>query len=145
MRPALLLISLGLWGCDPEPPPPVLDCPVEGEAPAPTLLEVYAQLQSPICGNCHFPGSQAPDQSSPEALAALIDADSALYPPLKIIAPGDLRRSLMYLKVMGGTDAGYTGPLGEDTGVLMPRGGPALAEEKKALLRRWICAGAPAG
>jgi len=139
----MLPLVLGLAACDPPPPELVLDCAPDAGTPAPVLLDVYAELQSPTCSSCHFPGSQDPDQSSPEALAALIGADSVLYPPLKIIAPGDLRNSVMYLKVMGGTEAGYLGPNGEDTGHLMPRGGPPLSDEKRDLLRRWICGGAP--
>lgn len=136
-------LCAAIVACEPELPPPVLDCSADAGVPHPVLLDVYAQLQVPVCSSCHYPGAQAPPQDSPEALAALIGADSIGYPTMKIIDPGNLRNSLMYLKVMGGTDAGYLGPNGEDTGFLMPRGGPPLPEEKTDLLRRWICAGAP--
>lgn len=138
---AIALLVL-LSGCPGEEPPElILDCPVDAGVEV-VLLDVYAEIHSPVCSNCHFAGSQAPPMSSPEALGALVGAESAEYAPLKVIVPGSLRESLMYLKVMGGTDAGYVGPAGEDTGQLMPRGGPPLSEEQKDLLRRWICQGA---
>lgn len=142
-RVALLAGAVvALTACPGDPPELILDCPADAGV-APTLLDVYAEIHSPVCSNCHFAGSQAPAMSSPEALQALINADSLQYAPLKILVPGDLRQSLMYLKVMGGTDAGYVGPNGEDTGPLMPRGGPPLSDERRDLLRRWICHGAP--
>lgn len=145
MRPAAGLLGWALLlGCPgPQPRPPLLlDCePDAGRAPSTEVL--YLEVHRPVCGNCHYNGGRSPLMTSPEAIEALIGVQAELYPPLPYVTPGDLRRSLMYLKVMGGTRAGYTGPGGEDTGDLMPKGGPPLEEAQKDTLRRWICHGAP--
>lgn len=140
-RWALIVAALLGAACPADPPELILDCPEDAGTPV-TLTEVYGEVHGPVCSNCHFPGSQEPVMSSGAALAATVNAESAEYAPLHYVVPGDLRQSLMYLKVMGGTDAGYSGPNGEDTGALMPRGGPPLSDPQKDVLRRWICQGA---
>lgn len=138
-----LLAAVALAGCPGEDPPQlILDCP-EDAGTAVTADDLYAELGHPICSQCHFAGSQSPPLSSPQAFEALVDAESPGYAPMKVVVPGELRSSLLYLKVMGGTDAGYVGPAGEDTGHSMPRGGPPLPETQRHLVRRWICQGAP--
>lgn len=125
-----------------------LDCPRNPRMA--TAQEVHDTLQGPICSNCHTPQNpavplQLPDQSTVTALRALVNADSRYGQGLKVVAPNSLRNSTMWLKVNGGSPAGYDGPNGVPVGGLMPdpgNGFPALDNSQKGLLKDWICTGA---
>lgn len=133
---ALLLFS----ACDPTEEEVVpLDC--EGAAQV-QLADVFQEVHGPICSACHTGSGEDPDQSTEAAVAALVGVESRTYAPLKFIVEGQPSASLMYLKVAGGTPAGFRGPGGENVGGRMPPG-QTLSAAKRELLRGWICSGAP--
>lgn len=126
--------------CDPAGEEVVpLDC--EGAAQV-QLSEMFQEVHGPICSSCHTGAGEDPDQSTEAGVAALVGVESRTYAPLKFIVAGEPAASLMYLKVAGGTPAGFRGPGGESVGGRMPPG-QSLTAARRELLRGWICSGAP--
>jgi hypothetical protein len=110
-----------------------------------TLTELYPEVQGFICHECHKPSGTVPDMSTVDAtFANVVDKTSIRYggKGLKIVDPGNLGNSVMWLKVNGGSPK-ITGPHGEFVGGSMPNGLPKLPAEKIALIKQWICSGAP--
>jgi mono/diheme cytochrome c family protein len=145
-RAAVVATALWLTACPTDGRD--LDCP-QNPAVA-TAQEVFDDIQGPICSACHTPDNpavpaQLPDQSTVTALRALVNADSRYGRGLKVVAPSNLRNSTLWLKVNGGSPAGYDGPNGAPVGGLMPdpgNGFDPLDAAQKDLLKRWICTGA---
>lgn len=135
---ALAVLPGFLTACEPEEERAPLDCEGASEV---ALADVFQQVQGPVCSGCHTGAGQAPDQSSEDAVAALVGAESIAYRPLRLIVPGDPAASVLYLKVSGGSPNGFHGPDGENVGGRMPPG-QTLSAEKRELLRGWICSGA---
>ncbi|HLL55636.1 MAG TPA: hypothetical protein VK447_18895 [Myxococcaceae bacterium] len=110
-----------------------------------TLTEMHPQVIGTICHECHKPGGTMPDMATVDAMYTnVVDKPSIRYGEmgLKIIDPGNLGNSVLWLKVNGGSPR-VTGPRGEFVGGSMPNGLPQLPDEKKALIKQWICSGAP--
>ncbi len=62
---------------------------------------------------------------------------------LKIVDPGRLRSSSLWLMVTATGPNGRDGPRGEKTGPSEPSDGTTLSEVERQQIRDWICAGAP--
>lgn len=99
---------------------------------------VQAQLFDNPCKSCHnAQDAQKGDFSdASRTAAATVNVDTISYAPMKRVVPGDLTRSVMWLKVNQ-----LRGPNNERVGGIMPPTGP-LSDEKKKLLKDWICSGA---
>jgi mono/diheme cytochrome c family protein len=95
----------------------------------------FCDMQTLFAANCTVCHGPAPSVSSPDLtnLAALINADSTLYPGHKYVVPGDPASSLLYIKVNGAPPAGL--------GVQMPQGGH-LSVAQIASVSTWIQNGA---
>ncbi len=117
-----------------------------GETPQTATLESNVQaLLSPKCAPCHTSGYSYGDYTAAERSAEVVGKKTAMPVPtgstLKMVDPGKLESSTMWLKVLGGTPRGHRGPDGEGVGGVMPQSG-TLTEEEKLLLKDWICTGA---
>jgi len=144
---ALLLSGCGLL--DPGSPGGTDGGPVDlicdADAGRVTLADLHPQVMGAICSQCHQPGVTVPDLSTVEAVQAnAVGQTSLRYGSngLKIVDPGKLANSVLWLKVNGGSPR-IKGPHGEGIGGQMPAGQAALGADKKALIKQWICAGAP--
>lgn len=143
---ALLALAAGCDGpLNPTPDGGTLDVTCDQDAGVLTLTEMHPQVMGVICADCHKPGVVDPDMSTVDATYANVVGQVSLRyggQGLKIVDPGHLATSLMWLKVNGGSPR-LKGPNGELIGGQMPNGRPPLADDKKALIKQWICSGAP--
>jgi hypothetical protein len=108
--------------------------------------EVYPQVIAASCtSGCHSTGQSATGpvvMSTVDAgYANSVDQPSISYADLDVVSPGNPKTSVLYLKLLGGTPAGYRGPGEAPVGGKMPPTGSTTAAQKE-LVRRWICAGA---
>lgn len=106
--------------------------------PAPTLLQVQAQIFTPRCAlsGCHVTGSPpfGLDLSSvAHSAASLIDVASGEKPAMKRIQPGDAANSYLYWKITGNPGIG---------GDPMPLSGGPLSSGDIDLIASWIDGGA---
>ncbi len=60
---------------------------------------------------------------------------------MKIVDPGNLGNTVLWLKVLGGDAAGKRGPHGERVYGAMPLGA-GLTAKQKTEIKNWICSGA---
>ena len=144
MRLLVSLVALSLsLACGETTSEPDLDCPVSPRAV--TLAMVQAEVFDPACKSCH----NAADPSSGDfsnaerARLATVGKTSqfAAGGTLKIVDPGNLKNSILWLKVLGGDATGKKGPADEKTYGAMPLGG-GLTPSQKSSLKNWICSGA---
>jgi len=144
MRLFVLVVALSFNLACGETSEPDLDCPVSPRAVAlsPTL---QAEVFDAACKSCH----NAADPSSGDfsnadrTRLATVDKTSqfAVGGTLKIVDPGNLKNSILWLKVLGGDATGRKGPAGEKTYGAMPLGAGLTAAQKSSL-KNWICSGA---
>jgi hypothetical protein len=87
------------------------------------------------CASCH--GASSPsaglDLSDGHSYGALVNVKSIYYPDWNLVTPRDSPNSMLMVRL-----GGETGP----TVAIMPKGQPALCQEKIDAIRRWITAGA---
>ncbi len=127
------------------PPEDDLTCP--SSAPSVTLAgNVQPEVFVPKCKTCHNPNgsSTGGDYTTAETSRAAtvgVVSDYANGGTLKIIDPGNLANSVLWLKVLGGDAAGKHGPNGEKTYGVMPLG-DTLSPAQKQTLKNWVCSGA---
>lgn len=123
---------------------PELIC--DAQVPVVTTNDVQSQIMNQVCISCHAPGGGgvfAPGQweTADKTYNNTVGKPST-YSSLPIIDPSNLRNSVMYLKVLGGSPT-YKGPGGENVGGPMPLPPtPPLNQLQKTLLKNWICGGA---
>jgi len=122
-----------------------VDLTCDADAGRVTLAELHPQVMGAICIECHTTGGTKPDMSTVEAVQANVVGQVSLRygaNGLKIVDPGNLANSVLWLKVNGGSPR-IKGPNGELVGGQMPAGRPKLSDDKLALIKQWICSGAP--
>lgn len=114
--------------------------------PAQALAGLQGTLFTPACSRCH-PGDGGSDFSdlphTYEATVGRVSRYAGADGRLKVVAPGDLAASSLWLKVLGGSAASPSlrGPGGERVGEAMPRADAPLGEEALDALEAWICGG----
>lgn len=129
---------------------PLFEC---ADAGAVSLSTLQSDLLTPTCATskCHVPGGAAPtDYSSMSATFANVGKPSPGYGNgLDVVDPGDLANSTFWLKPLGGSPK-YKSLSCESVGGVMPQTAndplnlPILDGGQLALIKGWICAGAPA-
>lgn len=144
MKALVFVVSvLALTAC---PADPNVECTSSKSV---TLATDVQPLLTRSCAtsNCHDSGygSSFGDFSSATKSAAMVNKRS-LYAgtrgTLKVVDPNALKNSTLWLKVLGGKLAGYTGPNGENVQDRMPYDADALSADEQQLLKDWICSGA---
>lgn len=146
MKKLLLGITAStiLSACGPQvPADPELTCSsAPGEA---TLAKNVQAVFTAKCATCHVPGYSLGDYSDAARTATSV-AKKSLYAgstgTLKIVDPGSLANSSLWLKVLGGAQVGRSGPNGENVSQRMPNDDTRLTADEKQLLKDWICTGA---
>ncbi len=124
---------------------PELIC--DAQVPVVTTNDVQTQIISPVCTSCHAPGGGgvgAPGiwDTADKTYNSTVGKPSFGYAPLPIVDPRNLKNSVMYLKVLGGSPT-YKGPGGENVGGPMPQPPtPSLTQTQRTLMKNWICGGA---
>jgi hypothetical protein len=114
-------------GGQPAPPPP----PVNTD-----FQQIQETIFTPICTGCHA-GATAPRGLRLDAgnsYALLVNVASVEVPGLLRVNPGNPDQSYLVQKIEGTAAVGGR----------MPLGGPPLPQDRIALVRQWIAAGAPA-
>jgi len=113
-----------------------------------TLTTLQADVLTPTCAKstCHIPqmqGGLSHDYSNLTASAEIVGMPSTYGGTLKVVAPGDLLDSTMWLKVLGGSPK-YSGPAPDCklVGAAMPFDGTVLDAGQIAQIKGWICGGA---
>ncbi len=139
-----LLLALSLLACGPAPGDPELTC--DPARPAVTLAGGLQAQVFDACAGCHASGYLYGDYTSATATAAATVNQKSRYAgmagTLQVVAPNDLANSSLWLKVLGGTARGRTGPKNENVFGKMPNDGTDLSSEQKQRLKDWICSGA---
>ncbi|MFO0599156.1 MAG: hypothetical protein U0228_27860 [Myxococcaceae bacterium] len=143
MRRCAWVLGLVLVGCG--TPPPVdaeLSCADAGTA---TLAAGAQTVLTAKCVSCHITDYTYGDYTSAAKSALMVNQKSAYAGTpgsLKIVDPGHLENSSLWLKVLGGAQRGRTGPKNENVQGAMPNDGTALTPNEKQTLKAWICSGA---
>lgn len=122
---------------------PELTC--DAQVPVVTTNDIQTQIINPVCFTCHSPGGGVGAPGQWDTAQKTYDntvSKPSTYSSLPIVDPRNLRNSVMYLKVLGGSPT-YRGPGGENVGGPMPQPpNPILSQTQKTLLKNWICGGA---
>jgi hypothetical protein len=139
----ILLVGCGGSSDGGSPNRPELNC--DAQVPVVTTNDIQSQIMTPVCMSCHAPGGGvgAPGQweTADKTYNGTVGKPST-YSGLPIIDPRNLKNSVMYLKVLGGSPP-YRGPGGENVGGPMPDPPrPVLTQTQKTLMKNWICGGA---
>ena len=135
--------ALGVWSCGPAASP-TLTC--EKNRPSLTLKDnLQPDVFDAICKACHNSGDPSlPNYSDATKTAEVIGKLSryaGTTAKLKIVDPGNLHNSAMWLKVSGGDATNQAGPSGERVFGKMPAAGE-LTDAQIQALKDWICGGA---
>lgn len=136
-------IAFALWGCgsgDPE-----LTCSTN--PPSVTLeANVQAVFTDRCTSGCHEDGYSYGDYTTvASTLEGTVGKKSAFARKdgaLKVVDPGNLANSTLWLKILGGSQRGRTGPKGENVYGAMPNDRTTLGATQKQLFKDWICSGA---
>lgn len=145
MKRALFVLGvMSLFGC---PDETQLTC---DKSPTPvTLANDVQPLLTAKCATagCHDPdyAKSYGDYSTAQKSAAMVGKKSFFAgrnATLKVVDPNALKNSSLWLKVLGGKLAGYSGPNGENVQDGMPYDEEPLSESELKLLKDWICTGA---
>lgn len=111
-----------------------------GATGAPTFAEIRAKIFQPSCGtgNCHLNGKSegSLDLSDPVAFGQLVNVASTANPTKVRVVPGSSATSFLFAKVNG--DVAGDG----SEGAAMPLIVGMLPDDKIALIKAWIDAGA---
>jgi hypothetical protein len=132
------------------------DLVCEPGRPTVTTAQLQTLAIEPGCDHCHFTGTpQNPNNTgapgdyttAAKTQAALVNVISAYdinNKGLKMVDPGHLANSTMWLKIMGGTTigGGKRGPNKEPVGGPMPNDATVFTADQKQAVRDWICSGA---
>jgi hypothetical protein len=142
LAPVLLIASLAFIACGPPmPTDPDLSCTGAGTA---TLTEVHAVFTAK-CVSCHIAGYTYGDYTT-EAKSGEVVNKKSLYAgmpgTLKVVEPGKLENSSLWLKILGGATKARTGPKGENVFGAMPNDGTTLDAAQQKTIKDWICSGA---
>lgn len=121
-----------------------LSCP-EGVASV-TSETIFNEIAQPRCMTCHYVGADFATGGglrldTVEQVEAAFSKVSH-YEDLPIVAAGHPERSVLFLKVVGGSPK-YKGPNGESVGGQMPQSGSRLPADDIAKLKAWICTSTP--
>ncbi len=110
--------------------------PIGGEPPANSdFQEIQDTIFTPICTACHV-GAAAPQGlrlDAANSYALLVNVPSEEVPGLMRVNPGNPDQSYLVQKIEGTAAVGGR----------MPLGGAPLPQDRIALVRQWIAAGAP--
>jgi PKD repeat protein len=121
-----------------DPTPDTRSITVDSGGQVATFTEVQQQIFTASCAfsGCHGGSSPAQglDLREGAAFSNIVNVSSSEQPSLDRIEPSDPDNSYLYLKVIGDSSI---------SGSRMPRGAPALSQDKIDLLRDWIERGAP--
>lgn len=142
MRALTLALASLVVACGPVPSTadagnPALLC--DADAMEVTLAgSVQAQIFDNPCKSCHnaSDASRGDFSEASKTAAGAVNVDSLVLPGVKRVEPGNLARSVMWLKLNG-----LRGPNGERVGGVMPPSG-MLPPEKRKIIKDWICTGA---
>ncbi len=116
-------------------------------AQTPATVTLAADIQPILtdkCGSCHSAGGNYAfygDFGSAAQTATYVGKTSIMSGSLKVIAADDLSKSTFWLKILGGTPAGYPSTP-NILGLMPPSGEPQLSEDEKEKIKDWICTGA---
>ncbi len=97
------------------------------------------------CKTCHIENYSYGDYTTAAKTAAIVGKKSlyaGMGATLMVVEPKSLANSALWLKVIGGSTAGRTGPKGENVYGKMPNDTTVLTADEKKLLKDWICSGA---
>lgn len=100
------------------------------------------------CKSCHIANYTYGDFTTAEKTLAATSDKKSIYAgrnATMMVADGAnkaLANSSLWLKVIGGSQAGRTGPKGENVQGKMPEGSATITDAEKQLLKDWICTGA---
>ena len=135
----LLVVAAGCSG----PADPQLNCAGSGSA---TLAADIQPILDAKCVACHDASNATYGDYSTAAKTAEIVGKRSLYAgsarQLKVVDPGDLANSSFWLKLLGGSQKGRTGPRGENVLGEMPNDGTKMTTDELEKLKAWICSGA---
>lgn len=142
---------------DPDPEPSLCDDDSNMECPTtPTVVTTAAvqEIFAVECSECHEANCTTPNCGDLELWSEALTQETvgrssryAVGTPLKIVDPGNLRNSTMWLKLLGGTNpGGCTAPDGKNVFEEMPNDdeGP-LTQAQLDTVKNWICSGGGAG
>lgn len=143
-RLVFVLSVLALTAC---PSDPNVECGSSSKSV--TLATDVQPLLTAKCATsgCHDQGyaTSYGDFTTATKSAAMVNKKSLYAGPnatLKVVDPGALKNSTVWLKVLGGKLAGYSGPNGENVQDRMPYDTDPLSADEQQLLKDWICGGA---
>ena len=143
MKKLILGMSVvSLLSCGPTDPELTCD---PSPAAASLTTNVQAVFAAKCSQSCHQPGDAFGDYTDAAKTGAIV-AKKSLYAgmagTLKVVDPKSLANSSLWLKVLGGSTSGRTGPRGENVYGKMPNDGALLSADQKKTLKDWICGGA---
>lgn len=141
---ASVVVVFGSLGCPGPPEDLQLTCE-SGVAEVTLAGRVQAEIFDVHCKSCHNTNDPSSgDYSSVDKTSAATVGVTSKYANgggLKVVDPGKLANSILWLKILGGDSVGRRGPNGERTFGAMPTTGSLPAETQK-VLKDWICTGA---
>jgi hypothetical protein len=109
--------------------------------------EVFTAKDTCTGVGCHGLGNTTTvsmiDSAATQGVVGMKSAYSGTDATLKVVDPGKLANSSLWLKVLGGSPA-KKGPKGESVGGPMPEGKQELNATQLKLIKDWICSGAKA-
>ncbi|MDP1830355.1 MAG: hypothetical protein Q8L48_44240 [Archangium sp.] len=137
-----MCVAAGLLSCGPSDP----DLTCDTSPPAATLATNVQAVFDTKCKTCHIADYSYGDYTTAAKTAAIVGKKS-LYAgtgaTLLVVDPKSLANSALWLKVLGGSMSGRTGPKGENVYAKMPNDNSiVLSADEKKLLKDWICGGA---
>jgi hypothetical protein len=140
---------------DPDPEPDLprlcddqanLTCPSTPTAITTTQIQALFSAECTEChkANCGSASCGSLDLSTVAKSQAAVGKASryAGSTGLKIVDTGSLANSTLWLKLLGGKQAGCTAPGVQTIGDSMPRAGETLSTEQLNQVKNWICSGA---
>ncbi len=119
-----------------------LTCDPLGNATLATHVQPIFDVK---CKTCHEGGTDYGDFTKAERSAVVVNKVSVYAgaaKTLKVVDPGSLENSSLWLKISGGASAGRTGPKGENVFGKMPNDSTILTAAEKKIIKDWICSGA---
>lgn len=137
-------VLLSTFGCGEMPGDPELTC-----ATAPQAATLATNVQAVFdanCKSCHEAAYPYGDFTTAEKTLAATNKKSLYASKNATMMVADQNKNLanssLWLKVIGGVQAGRSGPNGENVSGKMPEGNATITASEKQLLKDWICTGA---
>lgn len=113
---------------------------------AATLATNVQPILDAKCKSCHGANYTYGDYTDATKSAAMVGQKSlfaGMNATLKVVdGTKSLANSSLWLKLLGGTPKGRSGPKGENVQGQMPSGADALPEAELKIFKDWICTGA---